>query len=178
MQRNKVSLDGDRLAKNLWVFLLFWGTRRASDAGIWKGPSYEDTPTTTIPIQNRMPRKVKEMTTRATDVLIGRVYRERGAIWSMMGDGGETLDEEVEWPPLRAVAFALAVTTAFDHRSSNVFSHCLPSIATNAANSEIRRLAYKRFKVATISVGHSRLGSRRSLSGEIDRLRLRRIARR
>ena len=36
----------------------------------------------------------------------------------------ETLDEEVEWPPLQAVAFALAVTTLFDHRSTGVGGIC------------------------------------------------------
>jgi hypothetical protein len=32
------------------------------------------------------------------------------------------------------------------------FSHCLPSIAANAANGNIGRLAYRRFEVVTISV--------------------------
>ena len=36
---------------------------------------------------------------------------------------GETLYEQVEWPPLEAVIFALAVTAAFDHRST-----CVPEV--------------------------------------------------
>jgi hypothetical protein len=60
------------------------------------------------------------------------------------------------------------------------FNHCLPNIATKAANSDIKRLAYRRFEVVTISAGgpfHTG-GAVGSSPGTIDRLRLRRIARR
>jgi hypothetical protein len=56
----------------------------------------------------------------------------------------------------------------------------LPNIATKAANNDIRRLAYRRFEVVTISAGgpfHVG-GTAGSSSGTIDRLRERRIARR
>ena len=33
------------------------------------------------------------------------------------------------------------------------FNHCLPSIATNAANIDMERLAYNRSEVVTISAG-------------------------
>jgi len=56
----------------------------------------------------------------------------------------------------------------------------LPNIATNAANSDINRLAYRRLDVVMISVGglfHTGGAAGISL-GVMDRLRLRRIARR
>jgi len=59
-------------------------------------------------------------------------------------------------------------------------NHCLPSIAMKAANSDISRLAYKNSEAVTISLEgplHSG-GAAGSSSGEMDRLRLRRIARR
>ena len=59
-------------------------------------------------------------------------------------------------------------------------SHCLPNIATNAADSDISRLAYRRSDVVMISVGgpfHAG-GAAGTSSGAMDRLRLRRIARR
>jgi hypothetical protein len=60
------------------------------------------------------------------------------------------------------------------------FSHCLPSIATNAASSDISRLAYRRFEVVTTSAGgpfHAG-GAVGSSFGMTVRLRLRKIARR
>lgn len=55
-------------------------------------------------------------------------------------------------------------------------SHCLPNIATNAANSSIRNLAYRRSEVVTISVGNLfHVGSAAGPSSRtIRRLRLRR----
>ena len=62
----------------------------------------------------------------------------------------------------------------------HLFSHCLPNIATKAANSDIRRLAYRRSEVVMISEGGPlrAAGTVGSASGVMDRLRLRRIARR
>jgi len=68
---------------------------------------------------------------------------------------GETLDEKSERPSLEAIEFALAVATALDRRSASVpeylFNHCLPNIVTNAANSDINRLAYRKSEVVMIS---------------------------
>ena len=53
--------------------------------------THEDVPATTIPMDKRKLRMVKEMTTRATEVLAVHTYRDRPqvrrkrAIWSMMG---------------------------------------------------------------------------------------------
>jgi len=59
-------------------------------------------------------------------------------------------------------------------------SHCLPSIATNAASREIVRLAYMRQVTVTISPGGSPwTGGTAGVSpGMADWLRVRRIARR
>ena len=76
----------------------------------------------------------------------------------------ETLDEEVQRPLQKPVTFSLAVSTTFDHSDPPEFrryrlSHCFPSIGVNAANSEIRRLAYIGQVVTTISLaGSSRTG--------------------
>ena len=60
------------------------------------------------------------------------------------------------------------------------FSHCFPSIATNAASSEIRRLAYMSPVAVTISWGGSSwIGGAVGFSlGMADWLRVRRMARR
>ena len=120
---------------------------------------------------------VKEMTIRATEV------RRKRAIWSMMHDR-QTLDDQPEWPFLEP----LNLRWRSPHRSivdppvwrRYLFNHCLPSIATNATNSNISRLAYKRFEVVTISWdGPLQAGGAAGFSsGEVDLLRLRRIARR
>ena len=92
----------------------------------------------------------------------------------------KTLDEEVEWPlHLRRRSPQRSTTDPPVCRRYR-FSHCFPSIAMNAANSDIRRLAYRRSDVVKISVGgpfHGE-GAVGSSSGAIDLLRLRRIARR
>src|SRR5882757_7805543 len=133
------------------------------------------------------PRTVKEMTTRATEVLTDHMYRDspearrRRAIWSMMG----RLPMNV-WNGHFSRPSNLRCRSP--HRSTidppvwrrYRFNHCLPSIATNAANSDIRRLAYRRSDVVMISVGgplHA-VGALGSSFGAMDGLRLGRIARR
>ena len=76
--------------------------------------------------------------------------------------------------------FALAVTASLDPLVCRRYwlSHYLPSIAMNAANSDISKLAYRRSDVVTISVRRAFQagGAVGSSSGETDRLRLRRVA--
>jgi len=130
---------------------------------------------------------VKEMTTPATDVLISHMYRDspqvrrRRATWSIMGrlsmtrwNGHFSKPLHLRWrSPQRS-------TTDPPVCRRYRFSHWFPSIATNAANNDTRRLAYRRSEVVTISVGgpFNTGGAAGSSSGAIDRLRLRRIARR
>ena len=59
-------------------------------------------------------------------------------------------------------------------------SHCLASIATNAARSDINKLVYMRLAAVTISLGGSSCagGTMTVSAGRADRLRVRRIARR
>src|ERR1700744_4784626 len=126
-----------------------------------------------------MPKTVKEMTTRATEVLTDHMYRDRPearrrrAIWSMMGRLSMNNRNDHFSRPSN-------LRWRSPHRSTidppawrmYLLSHCLPSIATNAANSDIRRLAYRRSEVVMISVGgpfHVGGGAGSSL-GAMDRL--------
>ena len=74
-----------------------------------------------------------------------------------MEHDGETINEETERPSLETIKFALAITTAFDHRPPGVsevpVDPLLANIAINAAESDIRRLAYRRSGVVMISAG-------------------------
>ena len=97
----------------------------------------------------------------------------------------EALDKQAERPFLAAIKFALTVATALDRRSPACqkyrFSHCLPTIGANAANSDIRRVVYRRFEVVITFVGRPFHvgGTVGSSFGAADRLRLsRRVARR
>ena len=127
------------------------------------------------------------MTTPAAEVLTDHTYcdkpqaRRRRAIWSMTGrlsmkkrNGHFSRPSNLRWrSPQRSATDPPACRR---YR----LSHCLPSIATNAANSDISRLTYSRSKVVMIAVGgpfHTR-GAAGSSFGTMDRLRLRRIARR
>lgn len=51
-------------------------TGDAVDTGIWNELSYEDSPAATTLTQKRAPRAVKEITTRATEVLTHNVKRD------------------------------------------------------------------------------------------------------
>src|SRR6202012_3112960 len=134
-----------------------------------------------------MPKTVKEMTTRATEVLTDHMYRDRPearrrrAIWSMMGrpsmnnrNDHFSRPSNLRWrSPQRSIIDPPACRMYLS-------SHCFPNIATKAANSDINRLAYRRSDVGMISEGgpfHVGGGVGSSF-GAMDRLRLRRIARR
>jgi hypothetical protein len=133
------------------------------------------------------PRTVKEMTTHATETLTDYTYRDkpqerrRRAIWSRMGrlsmnnrSGHFSRPSILRWRSAQRSIIDPPICRRY------LFSHCLPNIATNAANSDISRLAYRRFEVVTISAGgplHTG-GTAGSSPGIMDRLRLRRIARR
>jgi len=125
--------------------------------------------------------------THATEALTDHMYRDRPqarrrrAIWSMMGrlsmknrNGHFSRPSNLRWrSPHRPMTDPPACRR---YR----FNHCLPNIATNAAKRDIKKLAYRRFEVVMISVGgpfHAG-GVIGSSSGAMDRLRLRRIARR
>ena len=132
-------------------------------------------------------KTVKEMTTRATEVLTDHMYcdspeaRRRRAIWSMMGrlsmknrNGHFSRPSNLRWRSPQRSIIDPPVCRMY------LFSHCFPSIATNAANRDISKLAYRRSDVVMISEGgpfHAE-GAVGSSSGAMDRLRLRRIARR
>ena len=130
---------------------------------------------------------VKEMTTRVTEVLTDHVYRDspearrRRAIWSMMGKLSmkerkghfSRLSNLCRWLLQRPIIDA-PVCRRY------LFNHCLSGIATNVASRDISRFAHKISEVVMISVWrplHAG-GALRSPLGAIDRLRLRRIARR
>ena len=74
-----------------------------------------------------------------------------------LGHDRQTLDKQAERPLLYAFAFALSVTTRSiisPPCQRYRFSHCLPGIATNTVNDEIRRLMYYTgFEVVKISMG-------------------------
>ena len=50
LQASVMKLSGDTFASNLRAFLLSLRYRRAIDAGVWNGHSYEDIPAIKIPM--------------------------------------------------------------------------------------------------------------------------------
>ena len=169
------------------VFALRPRYRRADDSGVWNGQSYQNVPVTTNPMKMRKLRAVKEMMTRATELLTVHMCRDRPqarrkrAIWSMIGRLSMN-NRNCHFLRPSNLRWRSPQRSRMDPPEWRryLFTHCLPNIATNAANRDMSRLAYKRSKVVTISRGgpFQGGGAMGSSCGEMEGLRLRRIARR
>ena len=148
--------------------VMMWGPtplhklRKMPDTGVWNGHSYEDVPRMTMMVYNRIPSAVEMMRKYAMEALMDHMCRQSPharrtrAAWSMTGRLSTKTWKGHFWSPshLRWRSPQRSIIDPPIFRKYRL-SHCFPSIAMNAASSEIRRLAYMSPVAVTISLGGS-----------------------